>query len=501
MSIPISFKFGTQAQYNAATIVDGALYFIEDTHRLYRGAKLIADYNENVVFASAVPETTAATPGVLYVVNVDGKVGIWYQPTENAALIQISGGEAEEGSITDLAAFDEALVDTVATGLSDDDDHIATSGAVKAAITEAIDNLDDPIVGVEAARSEAGTATVLKFTSAAGVETEVNVADFFLTGAQYDADSHKLKLTVQGVEDPVEVDLSDLVPQAVTTAQVALSEGFTSTVAVGNIAKGEEIDISTIESMQDLIMKIFVKDSNPTTVQPTASVTLTGAGVKEVGSTFNPAWSVGLNAGSYSANKNGAQATGVTATKYAVTDTDGHTADTQSGTFDAFTVTDSTNYKVSATVTHSAGNIPTTYLGVEYPAGQIAEGTKSASSAAVTGYRPGFYGSLTSKTGTVDSDLVRDLANKTTAAVTKGKTYTLVVPVGAIRVVIAYPASIGDIASVTSSIEFGSEIKDSFDKNVVSVNDASGANAINYNVYVKDMAEALDAATTLTIKI
>ena len=69
------------------------------------------------------------------------------------------------------------------------------------------------------------------------------------------------------------------------------------------------------------------------------------------------------------------------------------------------------------------------------------------------------------------------------------------------RVVIAYETTIGTIASITSDEQFGSEIKDSFTLKVVSVNDASGANAKDYNVYVKDLASAQSSATKYQVTI
>ena len=189
------------------------------------------------------------------------------------------------------------------------------------------------------------------------------------------------------------------------------------------------------------------------------------------------------------------------ATAYAVTDTDSHEAATSSGTFAELTVADDTNYSVAVVVTHNEGAVPKTYLGKEYAAGKIAAGTKSAKSAAVTGYRQGFYGSLTAKDAAIDSALVRGLSSKTNKKVAKGQKYTVQVPAGTLRVVVAYDASIGAVASITSAEQFNSEIKDSFTLQTVQVNDASGANPKTYNVYVKDMAGAQANGTTYTVTI
>ena len=161
------------------------------------------------------------------------------------------------------------------------------------------------------------------------------------------------------------------------------TQTITVTTPVGNFTKGQTIEVTDIQS---ILTQMLTKDSNPTTTQPSVSITLTGAGAKEVGTEFIPSYSANLNIGSYSNNKDGAQPTGVTAQTWTVTDTNSGSASTQTGSFTKFTVEDSTNYKVSVSVTHSAGNIPTTYLGTPYPEGQIKAGSKSATSSAVTVY-------------------------------------------------------------------------------------------------------------------
>ena len=80
-------------------------------------------------------------------------------------------------------------------------------------------------------------------------------------------------------------------------------------------------------SIQDLLESAFAEEKNPKTTHPSTSVTLTGAGAKEVGTEFTPSYSVSFNPGSYEYGP----ATGVTATAYAVTDTYSGSATTQAG--------------------------------------------------------------------------------------------------------------------------------------------------------------------------
>lgn len=494
----VKFSTGTESLYSQLEVKDiNTLYFITDTHRIYKGETLVADSKDDQVkFTTEVPLAESASEGVIYVVTSGPNSGFYIKSGDS--VIQVSGGEVKDGSIKSISAFDDSVLSKSTDGTGND--KLPTVGAVSEAIKTQLADYDKAIVKVESARSEDNSGTVLKFTSKDATETSVTIADLFLSSASYDTDTHILTLSVTGQETPVTVDLGELVPQSVNASQVALARSITATVDVGNIKKGQVIDLSSVTDVQKLFEKILSKDSNPTTTQPSASVTLTGAGAKEVGSEFTPSYSVNLNPGSYSANASGAQPTGVEATAYSVTDSSENTSTTATGSFDKFTVVDSTDYYVSATVTYGNGNVPTTFLGEQYPAGQIKAGTKSATSAHVTGYRNGFYGSLTSKTDEINSTLVRGLT-KTNKKVAKSQRYTISVPAGTMRVILAYDASIGAVSSITSDEQFGSEIKDSFVLQTVSVNDASGANPKEYNVYVKDLASAQGSTTKYQVTI
>lgn len=246
-------------------------------------------------------------------------------------------------------------------------------------------------------------------------------------------------------------------------------------------------------SIQDLLENAFSEEKNPTITQPSTSVTLTGAGAKEVGTEFTPSYSVGFSAGSYQYGP----ATGVTATAYAVTDTNSGSASTQTGSFTQFTVEDGTNYKVSVTTTHTAGAVPKTNLGNDYAAGQIQAGTKSASSGAVTGFRNEFYGTMTTKPGTMTSADIRGLTGKKAQAT---GTISVSVPVGAMRVVIAVPDS-KVVNSVLDVNGLNAQIFSSFTHTTVEVEGANGYTAMTYNVYYLDYAAANDTANTYTVTI
>lgn len=403
----VLFKFGNQSAYDALASGLGydtnSLYFIEDTGRLYKGSVLMS---EQTIFTSSVPEFDSAKSDRIYVVTTGDSVGLYVKG--DTQMVQAGGGTVQPGAITDINVFNESIL-TTSTDLSsgelpDSDTTIPTAGAVKDAIETAVATINQQLTQMDATLDGSiknvaiGTATEnpdtkfgLVFTKNDDTTITINLdKERYLQSAQVSEDGTKLELEVlivDGTTTTIEIPLSELTKVDASTVQT--TQSITVTTNVGNFTQGQVIEVTNI---QDILTQMLTKDSNPTTVQPSVSVSLTGAGAKEVGTQFTPSWSVTLNPGSYSDNKDGAQPTGVTATTYTVTDTNSSSASTQSGSFTAFTVEDGTNYRVSATVAYGDGNIPTTYLGTEYPAGQIKAGSKSGNSSAVTGYRNCFWG-------------------------------------------------------------------------------------------------------------
>ena len=281
-------------------------------------------------------------------------------------------------------------------------------------------------------------------------------------------------------------------------ANVYFNKDLVFTQAFGKYTPGASgsVTIPTAANemnMVGLFESAFSEEKNPNVTQPSTSVSLTGADAKEVGTEFTPSYSVSFNPGKYEFGP----ATGVTATAYAVTDTNSGSASTQTGSFTKFTVEDGTNYKVSVTTSHSAGAVPKTNLGSDYAAGQIKAGSKTESSGAVTGFRNEFYGTMTTKPGTMTSANIRGLAGKKAQAT---GTISVSVPVGAMRVVIAVPDS-EVVNSVLDVNGLNAQIFSSFTHTTVEVEGANGYTAKTYNVYYLDYAAANDTANTYTVTI
>ena len=280
---------------------------------------------------------------------------------------------------------------------------------------------------------------------------------------------------------------------------VYFSNDLTYTANIGVLtvpSSGSGTITAAGKNLKEVLAGILAKEKNPETTQPSLSVSLTGAGAKEVGTSVTPTYSTTFNAGSYSYGP----ATGVTATSYSISDTNSSTATTASGSLTAFTVEDGTNYKVSATVNYGDGAIPKTNIGNAYANGQIKAGSKSADSSTITGYRNTFYGSVTDKSGEITSAIIRGLAGKKNGSISAGNTFKAAEAVGAMRVIIALPTP-RTCTSIKDENGLNAEALSAFTKITVSVEGANGYTAKDYNVYYKDNAAANDKANNWVVTV
>lgn len=279
---------------------------------------------------------------------------------------------------------------------------------------------------------------------------------------------------------------------------VYFDKDLVTTSAIGNITltNGQATIAAAGKNLKQVFDTIFVKEKNPSVTQPSVKVSLAGAGAKEVGTKVTPAYTAEFSAGKYEFGP----ATGCSITSWSVTDTNNaEPLNTATGSFAEITVADDTNYKVTATGNFSEGAIPKTNVGNEYASGKIVAGSESATSSAITGYRNSFYGTLTEK-GELTSDIIRSLG-KSNKALTNGNTFDITIPVGAMRVVFAYPATLKDVSSVKDVNGLNAEISGAFRKSTLSVEGLNNFQGIDYKVYVTDFAEATATANTYKVTI
>lgn len=252
---------------------------------------------------------------------------------------------------------------------------------------------------------------------------------------------------------------------------------------------------STGQSVYGLIDDAFSQSKNPTTTQPSASVSITAnSGTFEIGTKKNLTYSASLNTGAYSY---GPTPTGVSATTYTAT-CDGKTLTGATGTFENI-VADGAK-KISISIAHSAGSIPKTNKGVDYADGQIKAGTKTAtSSQALVGVRYMFWGPMSDASAELNSANIRALAhNKATGT---GNLSTFGAGAGAKKVVVAVPAG-RRITKVIMPSALNADVTSLFVKQgtQVQVQGANAYAATAYDVYVYQPA-SIDAAETYTVTI
>lgn len=276
---------------------------------------------------------------------------------------------------------------------------------------------------------------------------------------------------------------------------IILAGSYTS---IGNVSKGTTI--AKGKTLDELFAAFCTQELYPSKPTPTCSVTLSGAGAKEVGTTFTPSYTTGFDKKAYTYAPTD---TGVTATAWTVKDSNGVTKATASGSFDAFVVADDTSYKLTATASYSEGKVPVTNLGNPYPAAQISAGTTAAaSSGTVTGYRNWYMYIGTDNTSEVNSAWIRSTTAKGTGK-NAGTQTNVTIPAGTKRIMIAIPAGTGYtkvLKDVTDVDGMGLSMIGNFAESSVAVEGANGHTAMNYRVYVAENANGM-AATRYTFTI
>lgn len=279
---------------------------------------------------------------------------------------------------------------------------------------------------------------------------------------------------------------------------VYFAKDLITTSAIGNITltNGQATIAAEGKNLKQVFETIFVKEKNPTVTQPSVSVSLSGAGAKEVGTKVTPSYNATFNKGSYEYGPD----TGLAAT-WAVKDSRNEEGTAAAGSFSELEVGDNTNYTVTATATYGAGATPLTNIGNPYAAGAIVAGSKNGTSSAITGYRNSFYGTLTEMPEALSSSTIRGLSGKANAKWINGKTFTISIPVGAKAVIFAYPATLRDVTSVKDVNGLSAEVKSAFVKSTLSVEGANAYAGADYKVYVSEFAEAVQKANTYNVTI
>lgn len=272
---------------------------------------------------------------------------------------------------------------------------------------------------------------------------------------------------------------------------------FTKPVGVVTIPSSGSTTIDAKgKNIKEFLASVFAKEEQPSIKsQPAVSLTVNNAGSFEVGTKTTPTFSASLSAGSYTYGP----ATGVVAESWSVSSTAGDSFSTNSGTCKEVEVTDGIAYSITATATHNAGITAKTNIGNNTDI-KIDAGTKTKTAGTISGYRKSFWGT-TDNLDPITSDVIRGLASSSSSALADGSTFDVTLPVGAQRVIIAYPATLRDVSSVKDDNGLQAEIVGAFKGSTVDVEGANKYQAITYDVYVTEFAEPLTKANIYHVTI
>jgi hypothetical protein len=186
-------------------------------------------------------------------------------------------------------------------------------------------------------------------------------------------------------------------------------------------------------------------------------------------------------------------------------------ANTATSYSDSVTVT-GTSFTYQAQVDFDQGPILNNNVGTPDATGRISAGTLSSSTYSYIGKRVAFYGTpsspatttagvraLGASTFSTDNNTTVDAAG--TAIGTLSPSFSIVVPVGATRVVFAYPATSRSVATVKYAQLSDSEVKGNFTETLVNVEGAAGYAPIAYRVFTYTPVEAFSQTATYKVFI
>lgn len=269
---------------------------------------------------------------------------------------------------------------------------------------------------------------------------------------------------------------------------------YTAPIGVKTVpSSGSGKIASTGKNVKQVFADILALEKNPSTTQPTATLSSNNIGSKEVGTRISINYSFSTNGGSYTYGP----ATGVTFSDYSAT-FNGETKTGASGTFSEVQVTDTTNLTITGSCRSTAGAMPVTNIGNDYPAGKITAKEFSPSKGTLTGFRGWFWGY---KNGTnaidaanITSAQVRALGNgpltsfPTQINTTQMKQIFFAVPKGKKTSVAVADATNGAPQTVTKITD-------------VMVEGANGYQKVAYDVWYVDNAAAASGSAKFNITV
>lgn len=268
----------------------------------------------------------------------------------------------------------------------------------------------------------------------------------------------------------------------------------TSEVGHITLTNGNATIAAAGKNLQQVFESIFTKELDPKITAPIIIISLGSNDSYEAGSVVTPSYTITFNKGKYEFGPD----TAVTMNSIEVSNGSERLTSSK-GTFKAITLTDDSDITITAKAKHSNGAIPLSNLGNDRPQLQIKANTISAQKNGYKTHRNTFYGTLEQKEN-LNNDLIRSLESSN-KGLKNGDSITVEIPVGAKRVVFAYPAELNDLHSVTDTNGFYAEIISGFKKIEIEIEGANHYEAKPYKVYYLDYANSNDKINSYVFTI
>lgn len=255
------------------------------------------------------------------------------------------------------------------------------------------------------------------------------------------------------------------------------------------------------KNLVEVFDTMFTKELNPSKTEPSVNISLNKAGSYEVGTTVTGiSCTVSFNDGTYSY---GPEPTGAKVNSWEIKDSNNKTYSYSASAISIpnVLVTDGINYTITAKASHSIGDIPKTNKGNNCTdtTKRIAAGTKSKTSAAITGYRYAFAGGTNASA--LSSSIIRGMSAKKSSKDdmnTKGKALEFSAAKGTTKVFFAYPTSwTGTPYFEMFGLAWAENVNFVKKENIQVADARGGSNGLSsYKLYMWELNPGLEAENT-----
>ena len=283
---------------------------------------------------------------------------------------------------------------------------------------------------------------------------------------------------------------------------IFFDEDFIFTENIGTVTippSGSTIVTAKGKNLSEFFNTLFAEENlYPTKINPSVDITFNNYGAFEVGTIVTPTYIATFEDGKY---EYGPEPTGTEVIKWSITSNNGDSLSTSTGILNDVYVLENTALSVTATAEYNDGEYAKTNLGNNSTIKITADSKYKTSSNVITGYRNSFYGTMFDKTTELTGANIRTLTNSG-KTLKSGDKFTIDVNQGALRTILAVPASItpsyvGHREGLNAPI-----LDENTTKYTISISGATAnSDMIDYNVYVWSYAKPYPATEHYDVTI